>query len=366
MKRYTDWYTFGWHGITIRLPTEWNLGKIGGDTRRGVSGYLRLDDAEIVRVEIEWRAAKPKAEVSIEKFVDRYTETLSKKAKAKGTLFAVQRQVSLIDTPEEHECFIWEADFRAYNFARRCSTCGRVVLLRVLTRPGEDASFVVPSIFASLTDHPANESTTYWGVYDLAFTLPAGLTLEEYSLKSGHLAFRFEKGRESRSGSRVVGRSGSGAGRSGESTVGGTTVEGAFLIDRLSLGTLLLKRYQSPIEWFDTYFHKALRDFRCVYDAIEVAGHAGFSLKGTPKRRWLRLLSPMPFVASRPRRYMSGRLWHCPDSDKIFFARTLTKREECVADRVITIVCHQENAEAFQRGNASISAETKPSPDVGR
>ena len=42
-----DWTDFGWQGVHLRVPDEWNLGKVDGDAK---SGYARLDDAEIVQV----------------------------------------------------------------------------------------------------------------------------------------------------------------------------------------------------------------------------------------------------------------------------------------------------------------------------
>ena len=34
------WTDFGWHGIRLRVPDDWNLGKVEGDFK---SGYARLE-----------------------------------------------------------------------------------------------------------------------------------------------------------------------------------------------------------------------------------------------------------------------------------------------------------------------------------
>ena len=47
-------HDFGWQGIRLRVPSEWELGRVDGDMS---SGYARLDDARMVRAEVEWRAA---------------------------------------------------------------------------------------------------------------------------------------------------------------------------------------------------------------------------------------------------------------------------------------------------------------------
>ena len=47
-------HDFGWQGIRLRVPSEWELGRGDGDMS---SGYARLADARMVRAEVEWRAA---------------------------------------------------------------------------------------------------------------------------------------------------------------------------------------------------------------------------------------------------------------------------------------------------------------------
>lgn len=352
MKRYTEWYTFGWHGITVRLPSEWNLGRIGGDVRTGVSGYLRLDDAEMSRVEIEWRAAleskRPSSgssaagdapnlkrrqgvDVNAKKVVDQYLAVLQKKAKRKGTAFTVQRDLPLAQIPDEHECFIWEADFRAYNLARICSVCGRIVMLRVLAKLPETGEELASSIFESLQDHPDEGSRYHWGVYDLTFSVPSELTLEEYSLQSGHLSFRFQE----KTGKKQAGSAGSRL-----RAWWGRPARRIYEIDRFSLGSLLLKRCNSLAEWFDLHFHKTLRDAVVEYQPSEFGGHSGYVLTGRPKSGWRRLLVPLPFVSRRSRCYLTGRVWHCPESDKIFSIKIVTPKCELFADEVVAIVCH--------------------------
>ena len=51
----SKWHTVGWQGISLHVPEEWNIGGIGG-TRD--DGYLRLQDADLARVEIKWAQAE--------------------------------------------------------------------------------------------------------------------------------------------------------------------------------------------------------------------------------------------------------------------------------------------------------------------
>ena len=106
----------------MSVPDDWNLGRIDGDFEKG---YARLDDAEIVRAEIEWRRLKGRGEaLRLTELVDRYLANLQKKAQKVDAPFEVQRRARFLKNKKflegrEYEVFIWEADFRAYNLASR-------------------------------------------------------------------------------------------------------------------------------------------------------------------------------------------------------------------------------------------------------
>ena len=52
--RYDHWQDLAWYGVKLNIPDEWNPGQLVGDAG---SGNVRLDDAQIVRAEIEWKEA---------------------------------------------------------------------------------------------------------------------------------------------------------------------------------------------------------------------------------------------------------------------------------------------------------------------
>ena len=130
------WEDFGWQGLRLRVPTDWSLGRVDGDAEKG---YARLDDAEIVRAEIEWRKLKGReVGVPLSDLVDRYLEGLKKKADKAGAGFEVQRRARFLREKQwldgyDYELFTWDADFRAFNLALRFVSTQRVILLRILT-----------------------------------------------------------------------------------------------------------------------------------------------------------------------------------------------------------------------------------------
>ncbi|MBV9467716.1 MAG: hypothetical protein JOZ57_00555, partial [Abitibacteriaceae bacterium] len=47
----TETHLLGWQGLTVTLPSDWNLKTFGGDATKG---DLRVDDADGPRLELRW------------------------------------------------------------------------------------------------------------------------------------------------------------------------------------------------------------------------------------------------------------------------------------------------------------------------
>lgn len=318
------WEDFGWQGLRLHVPTDWNLGRVDGDAEKG---YARLDDAEIVRAEIEWRKLKGReVGVPLSDLVDRYLKGLKKKADKAGAGFEVQRRARFLREKQwldgyDYELFTWDADFRAFNLALRFISTQRVVLLRILAQRDEDMADVVDRVFRSLRDE-ADSDKYLWCVYGLRFFMPAEFALAGHELKSGHIQLRFEKGRRE------------------------------CRVHRLSMAQLLLKG--SDVEqWYPAFFKKQLRDFVIDITQEEVEGHVGLRLAGRPRSRWRQLLRPLPFVNPRPRLFMDARIWHRQDQDKICVVEYLYRKKDDASDIVETVVHGHfiEEAEVKPRGD---------------
>ena len=328
----TEWIKFGWQGVNLKVPEDWNLGRVDGNY---ASGYARLDDAEIVRAEVEWREEKlrGKAVARIGDLVDRYIGNLAKKAEKTDTSFSVERRAKFLKDERwlegsNYETFTWEADYRAYNLARICPHCGRIVLLRILTRLQEDLGDVIETVFSSLEDHP-RDGQVIWSIYGLSFLMPADYKLSEHELKSGHIQLSFEKGKQ------------------------------VCRVQRLSLARMLLK--DTTLKgWYPTFCKKQLRDL--VFEAFEeeVHGHEGLRVAGRPRSRWRQLLRPLPLINPRPRQYLDNRVWHCHVSDKICIVDCLSRKKGEAGDLIRRVtdgyICHQEQAEAEPRDHAEFAA----------
>ena len=323
--------TFGWQGITLQVPADWNLGRVDGNYQ---SGYARLDDAEIVRAEIEWREGKAR-QFPVEQLVDRYLEGLEKKAKKSGLSFTATRRARFLKDKRwlegsDYELFTWESDYRTYNLARSCPACGRIVLLRVLTRLHEKAEDLVEEVFSSLVDHPA-EGQVCWSIYGLHFLFPVDFKLASQELKSGHLQLSFEKDRQ------------------------------ICRVHRISLAHLLLKD-TGLADWYRGFFHKQLRDFKVEVEETALGAHPGLRVQGQPRSRWRQLVRPLPFLNPRPRQYLDSRVWHCQSVDKICIIDHLYRKREEGEDLPLRLshgyFCHQES-QTEPPGHAQLTADAQ-------
>ncbi len=294
--RYDHWQDLAWYGVKLNIPDEWNPGQLVGDAG---SGNVRLDDAQIVRAEIEWKEAG--GDPDVDRIVDRYVEGLAKNAQKKKHALSVERRVPIegLDTPglSGSECFRWEGAFVVTTLAGYSEISDRLLFIRVMTRPDEDAGELLAKLFNSLGD-TASDDWQPWGLYGLTCSSPPGYPLEEYELKSGHIRLLFKKEKS------------------------------LLRIDRLSLARTLLTS-KSLGDWYEQFFDKDLRfiDLSVVDQEEET-----ISIDGAPKGRAQSLLQPLPFWNTRPRLFLRGRAWVSDEENKIFVIQSFYGRNEQALD----------------------------------
>ena len=323
------WTDFGWQGLRLRVPEDWNLGRVDGGVD---SGYVRLDDMEIVRAEIEWRTAKRGTVQPVHALVDRYLETLNKKADKAGMGFSVQRQARFLGDDSwlagrEYEAFSWKADYRAFNLALRTHP-DRIVLVRVLTRMDEQLDDVVAGVMTSVQDDSRGE-TWFWSVFGLRFSMPADFKLESHELRSGHIKFAFERGKD------------------------------VCRVERLSMAGMLLHE-EDLAQWYPVFFKKKLRDMLVDFAPERVNGDEGLRISGRPRSRFRQLMRPLPWMNPRPRVYMDGLVWHCQATNKICLVEHQFRKRDQGGDLTDRIahgyLCHQEAAETEPQCDARLQA----------
>ena len=297
--RFDSWVPFRWHGIGLDIPEEWNPGKIVGDPK---SGNVRLDDAEMIRIELEWKSADGDARV--DQIVDRYVEGLAKQAQKDKRPLDLQRGSENLDLSglpfDGATYFSWRSSFDVHTLACYSDLSDRLLFVRVMSKPDEDATELLQRVFQSLED-TATEANHRWSLFGLWFTSPAGYTLEEYELKSGHIRLQFTSGKS------------------------------ILQIDRLSLANALL-RDTNLGDWFTAFFAKDIRYINYEVEPSQDIGDEGVLIRGVPKSRKQSLLQPLPFWDARPRRSYTARAWLDESENRILAVQSFWKDEEEAPD----------------------------------
>ena len=310
--RYSDWSLFGWHGLTLEVPLEWNPGKISGDFK---AGSVRLDDPTLARLEIEWKDARGDERVA--PIVDRFLDGLAVSAR-KG-----KKSVDINRSPDAgwldlHDAcspvsFNWHAEYRVHALAFYSPPSDRLVFARVRTKQDEDAGDSIQRILNSIRDTSPDGHRT-WALYDLVCSSPPRFSLESYELKSGHLRLCFQRGQD------------------------------ILQVDRLSLAQVLLKR-RTLLDWYKEFFRKSLRQVNLDFRETQVGNHPGLLLSGKPKSRWRGLLMPLPFWNVRPRLNMEARVWTCNHENKIYAVHAYYKKQKDAPDIENvwrSVICHRD------------------------
>lgn len=311
---FAAWSPFAWHGIQLAIPSEWNPGKIIGDKK---SGEVRLDDSQVVRIELEWKDARGDDRVG--QIVDRYIEGLAKNAEKEKRPLNVQRGATglHLDLPDMRniEYFVYQARAIVHTLACYSPATDRLIFMRVMARHDETLDAVLPRVLNSLKDTPP-DAPQPWALYDMTCASPPGYELDTFDLKSGHvrLAFLNDNIR--------------------------------LQIDRLSLAKIMLKN-QTLEDWYRSFFQKDLRHIQIECQTeIADADDQRIAVTGHPKSRLHGLLQPLPFWNSRPRHYLAGRAWTHFTSNKIFAVQTFYRKKDAPPD-----------IEAYARAVASVEPQ---------
>lgn len=273
----------GWQGVTARTPADWNLGALGGDVR---SGYLRVDDEHMPRLEIKWSYGK----VDTNKVLTRYLGQLGKKTR-RSSQMVVQRDTHLVSNRLQPgrslQCFSWQGDRQqAHGLIWRCQGCQRTVIAQVLGPRQQDLAPLARAVLASLNDHD-REGWYTWSLYGLAVDIPKEYELTRQQLMSGYLDLQFERGKR------------------------------RLRVTRWGMAQLAL-RDRSLVHWVEVE-HVKRRDVHWQAHALEGEEHPAALLAGERRRplhwprkqvaRLLRVRAPIIF---------SGKVWHCAPSNRLF------------------------------------------------
>ncbi len=278
--------TFGWHGITVTIPADWDLASTRGDHR---AGYVRLADKERARLELRWETVDRPAPPF--QTVNAYLKKVGKSARKKGFEFSSQRQLHLASPAgKDVECYRWLGERQAVAMLSNCAECGRTVHVHLLGEREEQLKALARTVFASLRDH-SDDGTELWQFFDVEFRAPVGLPLKRRILRAGCIRMIF-------------------AGR-------GARLE--FV--RASLAQVLLAD-KDVGNWFRGFYDARLRKYAFRAGGERIKGHPGVSVEGRAKI----LASPLRVLRRTGR--LRAACWHCEETNRLMICALEGRRRE--------------------------------------
>jgi len=308
-----NWITFGWQGITVEIPENWELSGLSGDFS---NGYLRLDDEQMPRLEIKWSKSKRK-KPDLHKVLDEYFKLVRKNYKKKRESLHIKRDVNLVkDDPffegRDVAFFNWKSDVRANGAIWHCHECRRIVIMQVLGRPKESMLNDTLRILTSATDHPSGH-TNLWSAYQLNVSIPRRYKLDKQKLMSGYLLLSFADG------SRKI------------------------AVERYGLADVLLKSVDLET-WFRNTYKKAFAGYGFTVEKENTETDEKITITGSRSRLTDRVpMSPVLLLDKIARRnILSAQIWRCHQSNRIFAVRAISKVDAPKTAREIaeSIQCH--------------------------
>ena len=325
-----DWTDFGWAGIQLEIPTTWELSGLSGDQK---TGYLRLDDGEMPRLELKWahtRRKKPDLHATLDEYFK-----LIRKTYKKGTELSFRRNVNLIKEDEFFEgCtflgFSWKGNIRANGLIFHAGK--RVTIVQVMGRLKENWRPTVLRIFQSIVDH-SGAPQTLWSAYGLKLGVPKNYKLERQKLLSGYLLFAFAaKPIHFHSAVRLV-KFAADRLRKTDGSVGSMDFsppdKGRLSVERYGPAEVMLGDYKdapNPLEaWFRSKYAKAIRGYGFEVTSRTDSKDERLTLVGEQTRLYDGVpFSPVLILDKFSKRTaLVFHLWRCNHSNRIYVIQSI-------------------------------------------
>ncbi|MFH0964595.1 MAG: PqqD family protein [Planctomycetota bacterium] len=289
--------TIAWHGLALRVPPDWAPSKMTGDLS---SGTLVVADCALPRMHLDWtrRRRPPRLERSLARLLARLRAEASRK---KAHLRPEERSFAL--PSDKTGAFAgWTTGIgRAFAGVIVCASCGRLTTLRAAYTGEENADALFAAACESFQDHPVDDWLD-WSIYRLRVRTPASASLLESSIRPGRIDLTFRD------------------------------ADGPVRIAQFGLARMVLSdgRLEGVFE-----NEVARRRNAGRLDLREE------SFDGHDSLRW----SPAPGLR-RSSRDTVGRIWHCPDSNRVYLVETRSKGpgENGLGSWCRNVFCHLAGA----------------------
>lgn len=298
-----DWTLFGWAGIQLEIPTDWEISGISGDEK---NGYMRMDDQEMPRLELKWAKTRKK-KPDLHATLDEYFKLVRKNYKRAGTV-SFRRNVTLIKDEDFLEGsnylgFSWKGSIRANGLIVHTPGTKRITIVQVMGRVKENWRPIVHRIFRSISDKEDPEHKV-WSAYGLRLAVPANYKLESQKLLSGYLLFAFSRGKTRK-----------------------------ISVERYGPAEVLLNEYNSDDKqletWFRARYAKAIRGYGFEVTPEEEHGDERITFVGQQTRFYDSVpLSPVLILDKlKKRTRLVFYMWRCHHTNRIYVVQSIGRSD---------------------------------------
>jgi len=287
------------------VPADWTLGAIGGDRK---AGYVRLDDSHMPRLEVKWS----QQQVDLDRALSKYLARVTKRGRRRGV--RVEENVRVISRRSKPKKklrgFSWRGPEQAVGVIWRCAECGRTVIAQVISPPGEQIEPLAREVLTSLEDH-AREGKITWALYGLAFEAPEEFRLERQKLMAGYLELALATGRR------------------------------RLRVCRWGLADVALAERDLQ-HWYEVEQVRR-RDVVWECEPAVVKEHEGLVVEGHRRRLAHRARRAMErLLRLRIASDFDGRVWHCPQSNRIYAVESVHHEDPQTMLQVVeSVACHE-------------------------
>ena len=313
----------------MTVPEDWNIGGIGGGRD---DGYLRLQDAELPRVEVKWGAAE--GFVDIDKTVDGYVRKLRQDRKL-GRSIEIDTDASVVSKRKMRKkglrCFTWRADVSGHGAAWYCPDCSRTVLIQVTARLDEDGEKLAERVIGSLQDHPVG-GWIRWASYGFDAEAPEDFGLTAQKLMAGHIQITLKRDVVAASGRSIM--------------LQNFVPPEELTLSRWGMANVLLKK-RSLRQWAEEEMGKRLKRMRPELEPAQVNGHEAVQVSAQRlffHQQLFRLVARFADAPYADR--IRGLIWHCPEGNSLHLVQMLidVSDEDLPGEIAGRFVCHPRDA----------------------
>lgn len=286
---HVDWQHIAWQGISFLVPSDWHVVQLHIAQNEG---YMRMDDSEMVRLELRWLVMPIGRAINLREQAETYLSRISKELKKRGKSLKQSIDTKLVGRHQvkgrDVVTFSWANDYIGEGMIWWCEKCNKLLMVQVIGSRGEKLREVARKVFVNISDHSSDEWHE-WVLFGLNFKVHSSMRLCGHKVESGFVRLHFKRGDEE-----------------------------SLEVARWSAANLILKGTTLD-RWAAQALKEHLRRFEIVYRHAKFMGHDCIELDGKAKMPFGSLQLLVRQLAGRtPMPKLRGTIWRCDETNRLF------------------------------------------------